>query len=136
MEIIFLCVANSARSQIAEGLARAMAPQGVNVQSAGSAPTTVRPESIQVMAEIGIDISTHHAKGLDAIELDNAGLVVTLCAEEACPILPGTVRQLHWPIPDPAADPELPDTLEGFRQARSQIQGRLVELFSQPLSLP
>ncbi|MEE2751147.1 MAG: arsenate reductase ArsC [Myxococcota bacterium] len=136
MEIIFLCVANSARSQIAEGLARAMAPQGVTVQSAGSAPTTVRPESVQVMAEIGIDISTHHAKGLNDVNLDSSSLVVTLCAEEACPALPGDVHRLHWPIPDPASDPEHPDTLEGFRQARSQIQGMLTDLFSQPLSLP
>ncbi len=136
MEIIFLCVANSARSQIAEGLARAMAPQGVNIQSAGSAPTKVRSESIEVMAELGIDISTHHAKGLYEVDLDSASLVVTLCAEEACPGLPPTVRHLHWPIPDPAGDPTRSDTLEGFRNTRSQLQGMLTELFSKPLSLP
>ena len=134
MEIIFLCVANSARSQIAEGLARAMAPEGVRVQSAGSVPTEVRAESIEVMAEVGIDISEHYSKSIDDVGLENASLVVTLCAEESCPVMPPNVRHLHWPIPDPAGDPELPDTLEGFRRARSEIKNLLTDLFSTPLS--
>ena len=135
MEIVFLCVANSARSQIAEGLARSMAPEGVRVQSAGSVPTKVRPESIEVMSELGIDISSHYSKSIDDVGLENASLVVTLCAEESCPVLPPNIRHLHWPVPDPAGDPDHPDTLEGFRKARSEIQSLLTEFFSNPRPL-
>lgn len=102
--VLFLCVANSARSQMAEGLARSMLPQSVNVQSAGSAPASVNPYAIQAMAEIGIDITGHRSKSVDEINTAEIDLVVTLCAEEVCPVLPGRVRRLHWPIPDPATD--------------------------------
>src|SRR2546427_8857551 len=100
--VLFLCVANSARSQLAEGLARAMAPDGYRFLSAGSEPGRLNPLAVEALREEGIDISGHRAKGLDAIPLDEVDVIVTLCAEEVCPIVPGDVRRLHWALPDPA----------------------------------
>ena len=100
--ILFLCVANSARSQMAEGIARSLAPHGVKVSSAGSSPTSVRPQAIQVLNEIGIDISGHRSKGLDSIDAGSVDAVITLCAEEVCPVFLGKAHRLHWGLPDPA----------------------------------
>jgi len=132
--ILFLCVANSARSQIAEGLARALLPASVEVASAGSNPGRLNPESVAVMAEIGIDISGHYSKGLDAVAPTTADLIITLCADEICPYVPGRVRRLHWPIPDPgtgAAETIRPS----FRAARDDIRARIVALADE-LGLP
>jgi arsenate reductase len=129
--ILFLCVANSARSQMAEGLARAMLGDCATVMSAGSAPSRVNPHAIAAMAEIGIDISAHQSKSVDAIDRDAIDLVITLCAEEVCPVLPGRVRRLHWPIADPASnDPTLDEAAmrARFRTARDLIAARLEEL--------
>lgn len=129
--ILFLCVANSARSQMAEGLARQMLGPDAAVMSAGSQPSTVNPYAIEAMAELGIDISGHRSKSANEIDPTAIDLVVTLCAEEVCPILPGHVCRLHWPIPDPASkDPALtPETLRArFRAARDDIRSRLVEI--------
>lgn len=129
--ILFLCVANSARSQMAEGLARALLGAHAQVLSAGSQPSEVNPYAIEVMREIGIDISGQRSKSVEAIDTTQLDLVVTLCAEEVCPVLPGGTRRLHWPIPDPAStDPALtPEQLrERFRSARDQIRARLSEL--------
>jgi arsenate reductase len=101
--ILFLCVANSARSQMAEGLARAAFGERVRVQSAGSEPTTPNPYAIEVMGEIGIDIGAHASKSVDTIDPASVGTVITLCAEEVCPVYLGKARRLHWPIPDPAS---------------------------------
>ena len=130
--IVFLCVANSARSQIAEGLARATAPQGWSVSSAGSDPATLNPFAVQAMGEIGIDISGHRSKGLDVVAVERADIVVTLCAEEACPTTPPSVERIDWAMPDPAAvggtDEE---KMEAFRTTRASIQGRLSQLWQQ-----
>lgn len=136
--VLFLCVANSARSQMAEGLARRILGDGVEVLSAGSRPTRVNPCAIEVMAEIGIDISGRRSKSVDEIDTEGLDLVITLCAEEVCPVLPGRVRRLHWPIPDPAsADPALPpeEMRERFRAARDQIRAR-IEVLKALLDLP
>ena len=100
--ILFLCVANSARSQIAEGLARKLAPPDVRVYSAGSEPGTVHPLAVQVLAEAGVDARGQHSKGLDRVPVYEIDLVVTLCAEEVCPLFPRAARRLHWPLDDPA----------------------------------
>ncbi len=127
--ILFLCVANSARSQMAEGLARALAPAGVEVFSAGSAPTVLNPHAVAVMHELGIDISHHCSKSLDEIPEDRIGTVITLCAEEACPVFLRPVRRLHWPIDDPAAARGSDEEVrEAFRRARDEIRRRLVGL--------
>jgi arsenate reductase len=129
--ILFLCVANSARSQIAEGLARRLAPPGVAIYSAGSEPGTINPLAVRVLAEAGVDASVQFSKGLDAIPLDDIDLVVTLCAEEVCPLFPRPVRKLHWPLPDPAkATGTDEERLAAFRSVRDQLSARLPTLFS------
>jgi arsenate reductase len=126
--LLFLCVANSARSQIAEGLARARFGDRVRVQSAGSAPSRVSPYAIEVMREIGVDLAAHTSKSVDTIDPASVDTVITLCAEEVCPVFLGKARRLHWPIPDPASDdPSLArqDLLARFRAARDAIAARL-----------
>ena len=127
--ILFLCVANSARSQMAEGLARQILGERVEVLSAGSQPAPVNPHAVEVMAEIGIDITGQFSKSVDTIDLSGLDLVVTLCAEEVCPILPGQVRRLHWPIADPAAEDaaqeETTEPQARFRAARDLIQEKI-----------
>jgi thioredoxin type arsenate reductase len=124
--LLFLCVANSARSQMAEGIARSMAPPETRIWSAGSRPTGVRPEAIAVLKEIGIDISGYGSKGLDAIPRSEVDTVVTLCAEEECPVFPGNVRRLHWGLPDPAAaSGSEQEVLAAFRETRDELLRRI-----------
>ena len=123
--ILFLCVKNSARSQMAEGLARAIAPAGYRFLSAGSDPGVINPLAIQALAEQRIDISQYHAKGLAGIALDQVDTIVTLCAEEVCPVVPGNVRRLHWPLADPK-------DIETFRAVRDELRRRLPTLWDQP----
>ena len=136
--LLFLCVANSARSQMAEGLARKLFGDRVRVQSAGSNPSRVNPYAVEVMREVGIDPTTHRSKSVDTIDAASIDTVITLCAEEVCPVFLGTVRRLHWPIQDPAStDPTLSrdEMLTRFRTARDQIQGRL-EVLAALLDVP
>lgn len=138
MNVLFLCVANSARSQIAEGLARDLLGNRATVMSAGSAPTGLNPHATEVMAEIGIDITGQRSKSVGDIDPGSIDLVVTLCAEEVCPVLPGRVRRLHWPIADPgSADPLLtPDDFRArFRTARDQIKAR-IEILNALIDVP
>ena len=128
--ILFLCVANSARSQMAEGIARSLAPQGVKVSSAGSSPASVRPQAIRVLKEIGIDISGHRSKGLDSIDAGSVDAVITLCAEEVCPVFLGKAVRVHWGLPDPAGVTGTEETrLNAFRSVRDELQRRLQVLF-------
>jgi protein-tyrosine-phosphatase/catechol 2,3-dioxygenase-like lactoylglutathione lyase family enzyme len=136
--VLFLCVANSARSQMAEGLARSMFGSKVRVQSAGSKPSRVNPYAMEVMKEVGIDLASHQSKSVDTIDPATVDTVITLCAEEVCPVFLGQARRLHWPIPDPASDdPKLtPNDLRArFRTAREQIRGRL-EVLAALLDMP
>jgi len=128
--ILFLCVANSARSQLGEGLARHRFP-GFRIQSAGSRPSRVNPYAIEALAEVGIDASAHTSKSVADIDPATVDLVITLCAEEVCPAFLGKAERLHWPIPDPASeDPTLnPEDLRArFRTARDEIGRRLEAL--------
>ena len=125
--ILFLCVANSARSQLAEGLARQLFPS-FRIQSAGSRPSRVNPHAIEGLAELSIDAKAHTAKSVQDIDPWTVDLVITLCAEEVCPVFPRRVERLHWPIPDPAStDSSLtPEDLRTrFRAARDDIRRRL-----------
>ena len=125
--ILFLCVANSARSQMAEGLARQLFP-GFQIQSAGSRPSRVNPYAVEVMAEVGIDASAQTSKSVQDIAPATVEMVITLCAEEVCPLFLGKAERLHWPIPDPASDdPTLtPEDLRSrFRAGRDEIRRRL-----------
>jgi len=129
--ILFLCVANSARSQMAEGLARHLFDARIAVLSAGSRPAAVHPHAVAVMNEIGIDISGHASKAVDDIDVSAVDTVVTLCAEEVCPVLPGNPRRLHWPIDDPAkrvADEAEAQSLARFRAARDRILAKLKDV--------
>lgn len=126
--VLFLCVANSARSQMAEGLARSIFGDRIPVQSAGSEPSTVNPYAIEVMRELGLDLGTHRSKSVETIDAATIGTVITLCAEEVCPAFLGKARRLHWPIPDPASkDPSIPreEMLRRFRTARDTIREKL-----------
>ena len=129
-KVLFLCVHNSSRSQIAEGFAHQMAPEGVVVLSAGSDPRGVNPNAIEVMREAGVDITGQASKKLDDVPWRECDTVVTLCgeAEEACPTLAGDVRRVHWPLPDPAAAPEA-TRLQAFREVRDEIRWRVASLW-------
>jgi arsenate reductase len=129
--VLFLCVANSARSQMAEGIARALAPPGVTVSSAGSQPSRVNPLAVKALAEIGIDISGHRSKGVDEIPAGEVDAVVTLCAEEVCPAWLGKALRVHWGLPDPAAaQGDDHARLEAFRRARDELRRRLGAVFA------
>ena len=137
--MLFLCVANSARSQMAEGLARSIFGDRIPVQSAGSEPSRVSPYAIEVMHELGIDLGAHHSQAVQTIDPATVDTVVTLCAEEVCPAFLGRARRLHWPIPDPASkDPSLPreELLSRFRTARDTIRGLLEQLAAEAQSPP
>ena len=105
MNILFMCVGNSARSQIAEGLAKAMLGSEHQIESAGSIPSgKVHSGAIKCMNSIGIDISDQTSKSTDDLDtefIENLDYVITLCAEEVCPALPSQATALHWQHPDP-----------------------------------
>lgn len=131
MNILFMCVANSARSQMAEGLARQMFPRA-KIESAGSQPGKLNPFAVAVMNEIGIDISKHFSKSVDGLSpefLENLTYVITLCAEEVCPVIISKAKKLHWPFQDPVSKSPINDneSLERFRMARDAIRARLIE---------
>ncbi len=130
--LIFLCVANSARSQMAEGLARASAPNGWRVYSAGSRPGKLSSRAVDAMREIGIDISQQRSKGMDEVPLADADVVVRLCAEQECPVAHTTGRFLDWALPDPAA-PAASDAaqLARFREVRDAIAERLAAFWEE-----
>ena len=130
--VLFLCVANSARSQMAEGIARSLAPAGTKIWSAGSRPTNVRPEAIAALKEIGIDISGHRAKAVAEIPAAEVDTVITLCGEEECPVFLGKATRLHWGLPDPAAvDGSEAERLDAFRKVRDELRRRISEFFAQ-----
>ena len=130
--VLFLCVANSARSQMAEGIARALAPQGVKVSSAGSQPSRLNPLAVKTLAEVGIDISGHVSKSVSDIPPDGVDAVITLCAEEVCPVWLGKALRVHWGLPDPAhAGTTEAERLQAFREVRDELRKRLAAVFPQ-----
>ena len=138
MNILFLCVANSARSQLAEGLAQSLFSSECKIESAGSQPSgVVRPEAITALQEIGIDISQAHSKfygDLPPAFLKNVDFIITLCADEVCPVvLAPSAKRIHWPLKDPAAAPET-ERLDAFRMTRDALRNRLMT-FGQEHSL-
>jgi arsenate reductase len=126
--VLILCTGNSARSQMAEGLLRHDGGGRFVVASAGTRPGHVRPEAIAVMQEIGIDITGHHSKHVDAFSADAFDLVLTVCdhARETCPVFRGHGRRLHQAFDDPAAvDGTEAERLAAFRRVRDQIRAYL-----------
>ncbi|MBM3797727.1 MAG: arsenate reductase ArsC [Acidobacteria bacterium] len=126
--VLILCTANSARSQMAEGLLRADHGDRFDVRSAGTRATLVRPEAITVLAEIGIDISTHRSKTVDEFADETFDYVLTVCdnAREACPVYPGHGTRLHRAFDDPAAETgDEAARLHAFRRVRDEIRAHL-----------
>lgn len=130
MKILFLCVANSARSQLAEGLAKSILGSQVHVESAGSEPSgTVQPWAVKSLSEIGIDISKNWSKSFEQLPqefLSELDYVITLCAEEVCPAFISKAKRLHWPIKDPAKVSET-EKQAAFQIAREEIKEKITD---------
>lgn len=131
MHILFLCVANSARSQMAEGMARKMAPEGVTVSSAGSRPTKINKLAVDAMREVGVFMGEHRSKRVDEFRNVDVDLIITLCKDEVCPVYLSEVERLAWPVEDPAGYES--ETWEEQRArfviAREEIREKLKEFF-------
>ncbi|HEX4923867.1 MAG TPA: arsenate reductase ArsC [Bdellovibrionales bacterium] len=139
VKILFMCVANSARSQMAEGLAKHVFGDKAEIQSAGSQPTRVNPLAIEALRELGIDITSHHSKTYERLPpafTRDFNYLITLCAEEVCPVvITKTAKKLHWPFPDPAGHAAShEEQLRRFREARDGILKKL-EAFKVSLGL-
>ena len=128
--VLFLCVHNSARSQIAEALARSLAPAGTEIWSAGTEPSSVHPVALEVIAESGLESAGLRSKRLDEVPLGEMDTIVSLCgeAEEACPAVGDSVRRVHWPLDDPAAKPAAKH-LDAFRETRDELRWRVACLW-------
>lgn len=129
--VLILCTGNSARSQMAEGLLRDMAGDNFEVLSAGVAPSHVRPEAIEAMREVGLDISGHRSKSVDEFSGQQFDYVITVCdnANQQCPMFPGKAERIHWSIEDPAAvEGDENARLAAFRIARDDLRERLKTL--------
>jgi len=125
--VLILCTGNSARSQMAEGLLRDLGRDRIEVFSAGVAPTHVRPEAIEAMREIGIDISGHRSKSIDEFTGQAFDYVVTVCdnANQECPVFPGKTERIHWSIEDPAAvEGDEEARLAAFKRVRDELNER------------
>jgi arsenate reductase len=132
-KIMFLCTANSCRSQMAEGLARDMGRGLIEAHSAGLMAAGVHPRAISVMKELGVDISCQKSKELDSDLLETMDVVVTLCgnAEESCPYTPPGIRRLHWPVKDPVGTVGTEEEImREFRRARDEIRAKIRDLIN------
>jgi len=128
LKVMFLCTGNSCRSQMAEGLARALGRGILEPFSAGLTPSHVHPRAIQAMREIGIDISGQTSKGIDDDLLRKMDTIITLCghAEAMCPMTPPGIKRIHWPIDDPVAATGTEDEImKQFRKARDEIKKKI-----------
>jgi arsenate reductase len=122
---------------MAEGIARALAPAGVMVSSAGSQPSRVNPLAVRALDEIGIDIRSHTSKDVASISPEGIDAVITLCAEEVCPVFLGKAHRVHWGLPDPAgAGGTEEEQLQAFRNVRDELRRRLAVVFAPALERP
>jgi arsenate reductase len=131
LKVLFLCTENACRSQMAEGLVNHDLAGQVQAWSAGVRPSRVNPRAIQVMAELGIDISQHRSKSVDDLGGEPFNLVITVCdqAQQECPIFPGNVEVLHIGFPDPAkASGTEAEIMAAFRQVRDALRAELIPL--------
>ena len=130
--VLILCTANSARSQMAEGLLRHYASDQYEVFSAGTNPVGLNPLAVQAMREIGVDISQQRSKNVAEFLGMSIPYVITVCdrAKESCPIFPGTIQSLHWSFDDPAeAQGTAEDKLSVFRRVRNEIAEQIKQQF-------
>ena len=131
--VLFLCTANSCRSQMAEGMLRKLGGDQFEVASAGAQASRVNPDAVRAMKEIGIDISTHRSKDASEFRGQNFTYVVRVCdrAKETCPIFPGAFRYYDWGLDDPAAAKGTDEErMEVFRRVRNQIEARVKEFIA------
>jgi len=131
INILFLCTGNSCRSQMAEGWARALGGERFVVQSAGIEAHGKNPRAISVMAEAGIDIAGQESTIVTDEMIGNANVVVTVCghADELCPVLPPSVKKIHWPLTDPAKATGTKDEIMAeFRATRDEVRRRVGDL--------
>lgn len=131
-KVLFLCTANSCRSQMAEGIANHFLGDRLEAVSAGTEASFVNPRAIQVLGEIGVDISRHRSKNLDEFTAQEFDYVITLCgdANEKCPLFFGGVQRTHLGFPDPAkAVGTEEEILQEFRRVRDEIQESLLAFF-------
>ena len=137
MNILFMCVANSARSQLAEAIAKQIFGDTADIRSAGSKPTKVNPFAIRVLDEDGADFRSLYSKTVDDLPrdfVDHLNYVITLCAEEVCPVITSKAKKLRWPLLDPAGhDGSDFEQMARFRNTRDEIRERL-EAFSKEIS--
>lgn len=130
--VLFLCVGNSCRSQMAEGLLRKLGGDKFEAESAGTLPSHVHPSAIQVMAELGLDISDYRSKHVAEFSGEHFDYVISLCGENNCPSFAGKVdRMLHWPFPDPTGAVDK-DVLNEFRMVRDAIKSKLETFINHP----
>lgn len=137
LKVLFLCTENSCRSQMAEGLVNHYLAGKVKAFSAGVKPSQVNPRAIQVMAELGIDLSGHRSKAVEELAGEQFDLVITVCdqAKEQCPFFPGPTQKLHVSFPDPArAKGAEEEILHEFRQVRDQEREQLLPLLAEWLA--
>ncbi len=130
LQVLILCTANSARSQMGEGLLRSLAGESVDVFSAGARPSKVNPFAIEAMRERGIDISAHTSDDLKQYLTKEFDYVITVCdrAAETCPMFPGAAERIHWGFPDPGAvDGDERDILQSFITVRDGMEDKLSE---------
>src|ERR1035438_5228328 len=128
MKVLILCTGNSARSQMAEGLLRHDGGACFEAASAGTKPSSVRPEAIAAMREIGIDISGQRSKSVDEFSSQAFDFVITVCdnARESCPIFPANTLRIHWSLDDPAAvEGSEEERLTAFRRIRDELRDHL-----------
>ena len=126
--ILFLCVGNSARSQLAHHLAKKRFGPSASVQSAGSRPSTPHPIALEVLEEIGCDTSGASSRQVGDVDPNSVDIVITLCREEVCPIFLHAAEKVHWPFDDPAIPLEDEDEMRAiFRRTRDAIDAKLIE---------
>ncbi|MEW5920269.1 MAG: arsenate reductase ArsC [Bacillota bacterium] len=133
-KVLFLCTGNSCRSQMAEGFARRLGGELMEVCSAGIAPVGINPRAVQVMEEVGVDITGQSSTAFVPEMLQNVDLVITLCgdARESCPAVPGRVEKRHWSLPDPArAEGSSAEVLAAFRSVRDAVKKYVEELVAE-----
>lgn len=134
LSVLVLCTGNSARSQMAEGILRHVGGEKFAVESAGVAPSSVRPEAVEAMRELGIDISKHHSKSVDEFVDRRFDCIITVCdnAKESCPVFPGYANRIHWSFEDPAAvEGNYEERLSVFRKVRDQIMEHMQNFISE-----
>ena len=136
MKVLFLCTENACRSQMAEGLVNHDLASQIKAFSAGVRPSRVNPRAIQVMGELGIDISHYRSKSLDDLAGEKFDLVITVCDNAAaqCPMFPGNAEIVHISFPDPAqATGTEEEIMAAFRRVRDDLRGQLIPLLREKL---